>query len=79
MIAILQYLFEHLSRRRKDHNMAVFRKIGVLYISRCFDLVKITTNYWFWIEIVGGEMGLKCKNTESEVFFTLLSVLYRRL
>jgi hypothetical protein len=57
MIAILQYLFEHLSRRRKDHNMAVFRKIGVLYILICLNLVKITTKYWFRIVIVGEEWG----------------------
>ena len=37
-------------------------------MSKQLTLVKITTNYRFWIEIVGGEMGLKCKNTESEVF-----------
>jgi hypothetical protein len=38
------------------------------------DLVKITTNHCLGIEIVGGGMGLKCKNTESEGL-TLLSVL----
>ena len=64
-------------KRQKLHkNFKVFRKISVLYILKYLDLVKITTQYWFGIEIVGGEKGLKCKNTESEGL-TLLSVLSR--
>ena len=42
----------------------------------CLDLVKITIKHLFRIEIVGGGLGLKRKNTESEGL-TLLSVLSR--
>ena len=45
-------------------------------MSKQLNLVKITTNHWFWIEIVGRGMGLKCKNTESEGGLTLLSVFF---
>jgi phenolic acid decarboxylase len=53
--------------------MAVFRKIGVLYILICLNLVKITTKYWFRIGIVGGRW-VKCENTESEGFNLTLGV-----
>ena len=70
---MLPYIYD--KKRQKLHkNFKVFRKISVLYKSRYLDLVKITTNHWFEIGIVGGGMGLKYKNTESEGL-TLLSVL----
>ena len=71
---MLPYIYDK-KRRMLHKNFKIFRKISVLNILKCLDLVKITTNIGLGLKLLA-ENGVKMQE-HRERGLTLLSVLSR--